>query len=102
MGRIQQYLDPTFEQADLEYYYSPERHALYRKYYSHEFGQKILDNRINLLDRWPQTLPINGRKWPFLKVVYLMAFKQWPQGPVYYPLPPCDPALIAVGVRPAP
>lgn len=99
MGRYQHYLAPTYEQAQHDYYYSPESHALYRKHFSREFNQKTLDDSVNLLDMWRPTLPIDGRQWPFLKVVFLMANKRWPRGPVFYDFGRCNPALIAEGVR---
>jgi hypothetical protein len=94
MGRFQRIKPPTYEQATIEYYYSPEKHALFRKYYSIEIGAKILDNELNLLELWPKTLVIDGKQWPFLKVVFLMVHKRWPRGAVRYPLGVCDPALI--------
>jgi hypothetical protein len=61
----------------------------------------ILDDEVNLLTLWPATLAINGKHWPFLKVVFLMVNKHWPRGPVYYPFEPCDPSKLSEGVRPA-
>jgi hypothetical protein len=100
MGRIQRFTPPTYEQAAFEYYYSPEKRALYRKFFSPEFNMRLMDDKTNLLEQWPQTLPINGHYWPFLKVVFLMVHKRWPRAQVYYAHSPCNPALISEGIRP--
>jgi hypothetical protein len=108
MARNQRIIPPTYEQAEKEYRYHTEKlstdapitRALYRKVYNPEYDGYDIDKSIDLLTLWPIHLTVDGRQWPFLKVVFLMANQRWPRGPVYYPHPPCDPRLIAEGFRP--
>jgi hypothetical protein len=93
---------PTYEQAALEYTFRPEKPALYRIVFNRALDMQVMENRVNLLDYWPTMLSINGKPYPFLKVVFLMANRRWPRGPVYYPFTPCDPREIVEGYRPPP
>jgi hypothetical protein len=68
---------------------------MWRLYFDSVRQQTLYDTDKNLLELWPQNVTVNGHQWPFLKVVYLLQHKRWPNGPVAYPR--CDPGRITLG-----
>lgn len=85
------HLPPTYEEATACFWYKET--ALYRTF-KDPINNVVRYNPENLLETWPTTLAINGHPWPFLKVVYLLHHKRWPEGAVSYPREPCKPRLI--------
>lgn len=92
MPRFATRTPPTYEQAKAEYYFKP--YGMYRYYWDSVRQQQLYDGDKNLLELWPTHVTVNGHQWPFLKVVYLLQHKVWPEGPVSYPHEPCKPGLI--------
>ena len=98
MVRPTVYPPPMLAEAQNEYAYDDDEKTLYRIYYDSQLQRLMKNMHENLLDTWPSTLTVNGRAWPFLKVVFLLHHKRWPAGPVSYPRGRCDPALIGEAI----